>query len=184
MTKTNGEHDLRDFAAAGRAHVAGDLATAELYYRRCLSRRPDHDLTRYFLSGLLYEKGGACVDEALDLIRSAADRALHNAAIQFTHGNICTRLELWQEAVDSYRRVIEAHPDMPDAYMRIKTAMLRTARQDELVDLFDRAIKVYPRMPLERTADFIERQAEARGRGIPPLLFLLIPDSHPAMRRR
>lgn len=177
MTETNDERDSRDFAAACRAHIAGDLAMAELYYRQCLSRRPDHDLTRYFLSGVLYERGGACMDEALNLIRLAADSAPHNAAIQFTRGNICTALELWHEAVDSYRCVIEAHPDMPDAYLRIKAPMLRSGRPDELVDLFDRAVRAYPRMALERTADFTERQAEARRRGIPPLLFVTMPKS-------
>ena len=177
MAETPRNSDSEDLSAANRAHKAGDLAGAEVYYRRVLKRHPDHLPIAYSLAAVLYEKGAENMPEALSLLDAVATHDPLNPAVEQLCGQIHEFLGHWPEAAASYRRVIECQPDVPDPYLRIKTPLVLLGAIDELVELYDRAIRTYPRMPLERTADFVDQQAAALERNLPGVLFVTMPKS-------
>lgn len=167
-----------DLLAAVRAHQAGDLSGAEIRYRHILRTHPGSTIVRSLLSNLLLTGGNReALAEALEHAVFAARTDSYNAANHLLVGDIATKIQNWDCAADAYRRVIAIEPDLPDPYLRIKNPLVLTGRSGELVDLYDKAIRSYPKLPLERLTDFVALQDAAIERDIPGILLITMPKS-------
>ncbi|MCH8113406.1 MAG: sulfotransferase domain-containing protein [Proteobacteria bacterium] len=167
-------HDLR---TAAKAHLAGDFDGAETRYRHILREDTDSLVVRSLLSHLLLERRGSDLPEALEHAESAAYGDPNNVANHLLVGDIAIVLKNWALAAKAYRQVIAMEPDLPDPYLRIKNPLILTGNADELVDLYDAAIRSHPEMPLERLGNFVVLQEVAIKRGIPGILLVTMPKS-------
>ena len=168
--------DNADFRAALKAHHKQDLSTAEVYYRRIEKTHPESNLVKYVLAHLLYDRREN-LDESLILLRAITAREPGNASFGLLRGKVCSEIGRWDEAIDSFRRVIEETPRLPDSYWYVTRPMIAAGRARELVDILDSAHRRFPEIEVGRHSGFVTAQRDAIDNGTPSILLITMPKS-------
>ena len=127
--------DLHGQAAA--LHQRGQLAEAEILYRRILTSNPGAIDARHML-GVLKAQQGA-LDDAQALIGDALKQKPNDAGILANYANVLVLLGRTEDAIASYDRAIAIAPDSETLTNRGKAQHSLNRHQDALAS-FDQAL--------------------------------------------
>nr|WP_246500040.1 tetratricopeptide repeat protein [Azospirillum soli] len=127
-----------------RHHRAGDLPTAERFYRRVLDRDQQHPDALHLMGVLAHQIGRH--DAAAELI----GRALAQRDVAEYHGNLGSVLQALDrpdEAVIHYERALTLRPDYPDALNGLGSALQELNRLTEAEARYRAALAQRPDFP-------------------------------------
>lgn len=131
-----------DLAKALKLHRQGQLARAELYYRKVLALEPAHFDALHLLGVVEGQNGN--FDIALDLLqRAVALKPEHPAALN-NLGNTLGSLKRHEEALAVFDRSLAQRPDDAKALRNRGTTLRGLKRNAEALESFDRALALKP----------------------------------------
>jgi tetratricopeptide (TPR) repeat protein len=84
------------------------------------------------------------IDEAVDFLRSAAERAPGDIITLTALGNLLTELGRTDEALVHLQRAVEANPRQPEPHYNLGNALLEARRLDEALAEFRQALALKP----------------------------------------
>jgi predicted O-linked N-acetylglucosamine transferase (SPINDLY family) len=134
--------DLLERATAH--HRAGRPKEAEAFYRKVLSRKPQHDQALFMLSGLLFESG-RFEEASLFLERLVAIDA--HPAYLTNLGEAYRRQGELDAAAAACRRALAADPDLPEAHHNLGLTLMNADAPDEARPHLERALELRPDSP-------------------------------------
>jgi len=133
------------FAEGARHHQAGNLAKAEKFYRRGLSKEPDNGAAHHAL-GVLYAQSGR-MTAALDSLRRATKLAPGNPEWLSDLGNALLALGRSDESVAAYERAVAIAPGFAIAHYNLANALRAAGKPDEAIPVYRRAAELSPEVP-------------------------------------
>jgi protein O-GlcNAc transferase len=123
-------------------HQAGQLAEAEVHYRRVLDIVPDHADVLHLLGGLAYQTGRH--EAAIELIGRAIERNGNDPSYHCSRGLVLQSLDRLDEAVASYNRALLLNPDYAIALINRGLGLETLQRFAEALENYDRALSIVP----------------------------------------
>jgi tetratricopeptide (TPR) repeat protein len=124
-----------------RAHRAGDLATAERFYRK-LNKAAPHDLNGPMLLGALYAQSRRFDDAERFLAQAVAispnPEALNN------YGAVLVELGRLPEAIGRLQQAVRAKPDYAEAHFNLANALRRSDQTEQAIASFRTALSLRP----------------------------------------
>jgi Flp pilus assembly protein TadD len=128
--------------AGRKLHEAGNLAAAEVWYRRVLTAEPNNDAALHMLGVLAHQTGRHRL--AIELIGQAIQRSSTNPAYYSDFGNALAGEGRLDEAVSAYRQAIKLKPDFATAHSNLGVAFERLGKFGEAVVAHRRATSISP----------------------------------------
>jgi len=133
------------FNYAVQRHMGGDLAGAEVIYRRLLQAQPTNTSTLINLAILLKDRGQ--LNEAERVLRRAVKRTPDYADAHNNLGTVLAAQGRPKEAIESYRLAIKLRDDYADAYANLGSALRMIGEVDEAVTNLEKAINLNEKAP-------------------------------------
>jgi predicted O-linked N-acetylglucosamine transferase (SPINDLY family) len=133
---------MEDVAKAITLHQAGDLAQAEILYRRVLDEEPDN-FDALHLLGVIHaarKEHGA----AERLVRAALALDPNVPHAQQNHGNILSDLARFDEAAQSHRTACALEPDNASIHSDLGNALKAIGELQAAQDSYDEALRLDP----------------------------------------
>ena len=131
------EHDLAAFQRR-----SGDLAAAELHYRRAIALDPEKAESLVNLGELLFSRGER--REAAELYRAAIERRPRLASAWNNLGAALEAEGRREEALSNYRRAVELAPEYLEARLNLGSLLAATGQEDDAGQQFERAVRIDP----------------------------------------
>lgn len=130
------------FRTGAMQQRAGDLAAAEVSYRRALSLFADHDEAHNKLALLAYQTGRGAL--AVEHLRRAA--ALKPSAANYHNnlGGVLYGLGRFADAVRSYRKALRLEPNRPDLHCNLGLALAGSGALSPAAESFGAALVLDP----------------------------------------
>ena len=130
------------FREAYQHHEKGNLAGAEILYRRILAHRPNHSQVLYLLGTLESQRGNhatahAHLSKAL-VLRSDWPEALNNL------GLVLFNTDRLEEAESLLRQALILRPNYADALNNLAGVLEKQGRAEDAMDLYQRTVKLNP----------------------------------------
>ena len=119
-------------------HQAGDLAAAEVSYRRLLEDHPDHPDVLHLLGVVHYQRGR--IPEAIALLRRAIRIAPRNADALSNLGLVLNAAGDIAGAGDVLTRAVSLDPGLAAAHNMLGTVLLASGDLDAAIDRYRQAI--------------------------------------------
>ena len=113
----------------------GDLARAKSYAERARDLDPGKPRPIEMLGAILLSEGRG--EEALELLHQAVRLDPSNAYTGFRLARACEQLGRWPEAVEQYRRLVEASGGRADFRLRLARSLIESGSHDEASTLLD-----------------------------------------------
>jgi predicted O-linked N-acetylglucosamine transferase (SPINDLY family) len=129
------------FSQAMALHQRGQLAEAEILYRRLLAAEPEAFAPRHMLGVLMAQQGRLA--EAQEMIGSALKANPHDAGALVNYGNVLNLLRHHDEAVASYDRALAIKPDA-ETWNNRGNALQGSNRRIEALASFEKALALEP----------------------------------------
>jgi protein O-GlcNAc transferase len=123
-------------------HQAGQLAEAEVHYRRILDAAPDHADALHLLAGLAYQAGRH--EPAIELLDRAIEHNGGDPSYHCSYGLVLQGLNHLDEAIASYDRALVLNPDYAAALINRGLALQALGRFAEALESHDRALAIEP----------------------------------------
>lgn len=140
---TNLARQSRDPIETGIAlHRAGDIARAEVQYKRALAAAPGDPRAMHLLGLAAFDKGRP--ERALQLIAKALARAPANADFLHSAGHVLQSLGRFDEAANHYRGALDADPARALTRSNLGNTLKRAGRLDEAVAELSQAVALAP----------------------------------------
>jgi tetratricopeptide (TPR) repeat protein len=132
-----------DLVVTGRKlQQLGQLAEAEVLYRRALALRPGHADAMNLLGVVAYQTGRR--ELAVELICQAIERNGQNASYFSNLGTALHGQGKLGEAVGAYRQAVSIKPDYSEAYCNLGSTLEQLGELDEAIVAYRRAISIQP----------------------------------------
>jgi len=128
------------FARASQFYTAGNLADAQIDYRKVLKKRPNHFASWHMLGLCEYQSGN--YEAAARLLKRALLLDPQSASAQSDMGVALAALQQLEEAVACFDRAIALKPDSLDAAYNRASILYQLRRYADAVTGFDRAIAI------------------------------------------
>ena len=128
--------------AALSLHRSGDIASAELNYRRVLEVDPNNARSLHHLGLIAHQRGD--VETAVSWIRRAVLADSKDAASWNNLGNMCRELGRYPEAIRAYRTAIKLRPDYENAHYNLGLTVQKLGDARAAVDAFREVLKLTP----------------------------------------
>jgi predicted TPR repeat methyltransferase len=134
---------LEDAIRAGQ-HLqrTGKLEDAQAVYQEILALVPDEPNTLHYLGVLRHQQNRN--DEALDLIRRAAERLPGDSGPWVNLGNVLLEMQRFDEAIDAYKAAAECAPDNVLIYNNLGLLHTRRSSFDLAEQCYQRALALAP----------------------------------------
>ncbi len=134
--------DERRFQKAFKLHEKGDLAGAEVIYRKILATQPNHAQVLYLLGTLASQRGHFSdaqlyLNRALEL-RHDWPEALNNL------GLAAFNLNQLDDAEDILRRALNLHPDYADALNNLAGVLEKKGQLEDAMALYQQTVALKP----------------------------------------
>ncbi|HKF61890.1 MAG TPA: tetratricopeptide repeat protein, partial [Dongiaceae bacterium] len=136
---------MNPLQAAQQAHSAGDLQTAERFYRQVLAQQPANFDALHLLGVARAQQGH--YDEALRLIGKALALNPRDPGALSNLGNVLSELGRPAEAVESLKRALALKPDYVEAIYNLGNALSKARRYEEAVEAYRDALRRRPELP-------------------------------------
>jgi predicted O-linked N-acetylglucosamine transferase (SPINDLY family) len=124
------------------AYLQGDWTEAERLCRLVLDAKADN-FDALNLCGAIAAQTGR-LQEAHEMLSTAASVNPANADAQTNHGNVLRALNKHAEALSSYERAIALQPDNPLAHNNRGVTLVEVGRYEEALESYERAIALKP----------------------------------------
>jgi protein O-GlcNAc transferase len=132
--------EAAEFHKAVLEHQRGNLAAAEISYRRILARAPEHFDVLHMLGVLRHQQGQH--KAAVDLIQRAIRISPDTAIAYVNLGVALQKLGRWAEALASYDRALALEPAYANALVNRGNALQDLKRPLDAVVSYDRALSL------------------------------------------
>lgn len=132
------------FHKAFTLHQAGDLETAEDYYRRALQKSPSDMETLYLLGTVCSQKGK--YDDAVKYLKKSLQLAPNHPEALNNLGLTLKGMLKEKEAITYYRRALSLRPDYVDAYNNLGGALETIGELDEAEQHLRKALALNPQL--------------------------------------
>jgi predicted TPR repeat methyltransferase len=129
-------------ALAIDVHRSGNLAAAEMLYRRILDVVPEQPDALHFLGVLRHQLGHD--NEAIALIRRSLEQVTDKADWYNNYGNILLESGRPEDAAEVYRTAIALAPDHADAWNNLGVLLRAIGRLNESESAYNQAIALDP----------------------------------------
>lgn len=126
-------------------HQAGDIPQAMAAYQRLLATDPRNPDALHMLGVALAQRG--IFNEAVPLMRAAAELCPASAMVHLNLGNALSSLERYGDALPCYERVTALEPQNGQAQVRRGIALAKLGRLTEAESSFTRGAALNPRDP-------------------------------------
>lgn len=126
------------FNEAYDLHQRGDLAKAELLYKKILGINRNNFDAIYLLAKLFAEKNLS--GQAVDLLKEAIGMAPNNPQPYILLGHIYNRLEMFSDAVTAYNSALQLAPDNAGTFYAKGIALSELMHYEEALEAFQKAI--------------------------------------------
>ena len=123
-------------------HRAGNIAKAEINYKRALAAKPGDPAALHLLGLAAFDRGRP--ERALQLINKALERAPGHPDYLHSAGHVLQTMGQVNAAVDRYRAALEAAPDRALTRSNLGNALKRAGRMDEAATELARAVEIDP----------------------------------------
>jgi Tfp pilus assembly protein PilF len=134
---------IRDPLEAGMAHHrAGNIAKAEVNYKRALAARPGDPNALHLLGLVAFDKGHP--ERALQLISKALARDPGNADYLHSAGHVLQTMERFDQAATRYHEALETDPDRVLTLSNLGNTLKRMELYDEAATELTRAVEIDP----------------------------------------
>jgi tetratricopeptide (TPR) repeat protein len=130
------------FAAACRAHQAGQVRQAEQLYRQVLQDDPAHAQAGYLLAAACHAQGN--IEEAMAAGRQLLHHWPQHAPAHNLLGVLLAEQGRLSEAVDCFCRALQLRPDSPDALKNLHRACKQLGTEAAAVATLERALHLRP----------------------------------------
>ena len=131
------------FEQARAFHANGNLAEAEVRYRKVLKKRPNHFEAWHMLG--LCELGGRDYEAAARSLKRALLLDSQAAVVHSDLGIAFKAQRRYDEALASFDRAIALQPDLTDAFYNRANLLIELNRFTEAVTGYDRVLAINPR---------------------------------------
>ncbi|HEV2269389.1 MAG TPA: tetratricopeptide repeat-containing glycosyltransferase family protein [Steroidobacteraceae bacterium] len=126
-------------------HQAGDISQAIVAYQRLLATDPRNPDALHMLGVALAQRGA--FNEAVPLMRAAAELCPASAMVHLNLGNALSSLERYPEALQCYERVTALEPQNAQTQVRRGIALAKLGRLVEAESSFVRGAVLNPQDP-------------------------------------
>lgn len=129
-----------------RGVLEGNTWAAEKAYRRILQKHPGHARATALLGLLLQQKQakGTHNPAALAMMAAGAEADPNDAMIHANYGAVLYHLGRVREAIESYRKAVEAFPLHSEAYSALGIVLTETCDHEAAMYAYERALAVHP----------------------------------------
>ena len=130
------------FQTAAALHQSGHIAKAIECYRQLLGQSPNNPQILYLLGTAECQNGSYLAGEKL-LMRSL-EIAPDNVSAHMNRGTALQELKRFEDALQSFDRVIRLKPDFAEAYSNKGKVLQKLERREEALQSYDRVIRLKP----------------------------------------
>jgi len=123
-------------------HRNGNLAQAEILYKKILKKQPDNVDILHMLGVICSAKGD--FDSAIRLIKKALNIKPSNYHAFYNLANIYRDNKRYNEAIDCYQKAIDYYPDFVDALYNLGILYQEIGRLNDAIECYKKAIQTNP----------------------------------------
>jgi len=129
-----------------RHHGRGDLAAAEVAYRKVLKRHPRHPVALQLLGVAAQQRGNT--PRAIDLIRKALQVAPNFAEAHFNLGNVYKAADRLEEAAAAFEKAAALKPGYADAFGNLGATLQLLGRNEAALECCRKVVELEPENPV------------------------------------
>src|ERR1700741_3217117 len=126
---------------ACKEKIKGNIEIAETLFKECLKIDPQSAAAKYEL-GSIYRFGGL-YDQALKYAKEAAISQPKNEWFQLLYIECLHNKRLYNEASETYEKLIKNFPDRPDFYEELATECIYAGKYEKALKAYDELEKKF-----------------------------------------
>jgi tetratricopeptide (TPR) repeat protein len=123
------------FIEASKQKILGNYIEAVGLFEKCLVINPKDDASMYELAQLEYMSNNP--EKALMLIEQASEIAPENDYYMEFYADLLNSMELYDEAVKVYKKLIQANPYNLDYYNQLAVSYLYAGKSNEAIQVYN-----------------------------------------------
>ncbi|MCP4022881.1 MAG: tetratricopeptide repeat protein [Desulfobacteraceae bacterium] len=123
-------------------HQSGDIANAELLYKKILIQDPDNADANHLLGTIAFQAGNN--DIALQLIQKAVTIQPEFAQAHASLGTVLNRLNRMDEAIESFKKSLSILPEYAEVHYNLGNTLDRIGKTNKAIACYEKALAITP----------------------------------------